>query len=167
MDGAVERDLARAKEELAKLGRQLPGDDAAEIARYVAERKRNWPRRRARAGAAGTAGTSGGTGDVGADAVSQLVSGYDEMSDVDSASDGEIRENTGAASAPAAASATDKKGRNHNNNNLRPNRPHNPGVFKNRDRRARKRNTLLGAILQKSIDQERFVLLEAFKHFMK
>lgn len=41
---AVERELATAREVLARLGRLLPGDSENEIAAYVAERKRNWPR---------------------------------------------------------------------------------------------------------------------------
>ena len=40
----VERELAHAREVLARLGQTMPGDSAQEIARYVAERKRNWPR---------------------------------------------------------------------------------------------------------------------------
>ncbi len=41
---AVERELAHARNVLASLGRTMPGDSAEEIALYVAERKRNWPR---------------------------------------------------------------------------------------------------------------------------
>lgn len=39
------RDLALSKEVLGKLGAMLPGESQAEIDRWVAERKRNWPSR--------------------------------------------------------------------------------------------------------------------------
>lgn len=160
MNGAVERDLARARDELAKLGRTLPGNDDAEIARYVAERKRNWPGRRARPAITAITGVDKANADADADAVSALVSGYDDMCDSGSGSEGEIRQ--GLERQPLTTAYNKPQPRNNNAPLRRPMEK----VNTNRSRRARKRNTVLGAMLQKSIQKERFLLLEAFKHFI-
>lgn len=133
----VERELAQARAVLASLGKTLPGDDADEVARYVAERKRKWPR------------TSRQPVPSEGDALAQIAEGY---ADASSGSEGD-------KPAPSTHTAN-QRGRQKRAGNNGPRPVRGPP-------RKRSRPVLLNELLRSDINKERHVLLQAIGHLLR
>lgn len=171
------KEMAMSKEILAKLQVSLPGGSQAEIDRWVAARKRNWPSRanvarklaekkKREQGGAQMKGEAKRRARVADNSLTMLAAEY-------GSSDGEIDETDKKTQSIQAQSVAKKETKNVAS------RQRERGVVKKRQRRRRngkksdkkvstvpRRPSLLKMLLEKEIQEERNVLLQAFRYII-
>lgn len=168
------RDMAVSKEVLSKLGARLPGESKAEIDRWVAERKKNWPSRanvarklaeqkkREESGAA-IGGRVKKRPRTENNALTVLATEYG------SSDDGEIEEKTTDGSTAATMArkkqkTPDKRGRGMGKKRQRGRR--NGKRLNKNEVTVPRRPNLLRMLLEKEIQEERNILLQAFRYIL-